>query len=193
MLIAGTAYAQQAPGQAMSQPPAPSVMDDRWAVALALASEGLTPQTSGAKNVQFAGLELSGRWRYRPALEFGLSIIALGSKGDLSSGGLYADFRYRFYAENAWNPYALVGLGVQSAAGKNDGATATKGRGALHLGGGLEWRFTHSFAAFTELKIVSIAQNSNVVMLDAVITNQYLLERYHLGGLELSLGGTFYF
>jgi outer membrane protein with beta-barrel domain len=193
VLIAGTAHAQQAPGQAMTQPPAaPSVMDDRWAVALALASEGLKPNASGAQNVQFAGLELSGRYRYRPAIEFGLSLIALGSKGDLGSGGLWADVRYRFYAEHAWNPYALVGLGVQSAGGKNDGDTANKGRGAFHLGGGLEWRFAHAFAAFTELDLVSIGKNDQVIA-PLVIDNNYLLERYHLGGLELSLGASYYF
>ena len=191
VLIAGIAHAQ-APGQTPQQAAAPSVMDDRWAVALGLATEGLKPRTPGAQNVQFAGLELGGRFRYRPAIEFALSLVLLGSKGDIGSGGLWADFRYRFYAERPWNPFALVGLGVQSAAGKNDGDTATKGRGALRLGGGIERRFG-SFAAFAELKLVSIAHNPDVVEPATGISNQYLLERYGDGGLELSLGGTYYF
>jgi hypothetical protein len=194
LLTTRVAFAQ-APGEAPAAPAAPAartVMANRWAVALDLGSIGLTPKTSGADTTSFGMLELSGRFRIRPAIEVGLMVFGGGSAGNLSTSGLFADFRYRFLADRPWNVYALAGFGVVSAADKMDSSTETKGRGAVRIGGGVERRFEH-FALQAELRFVAVAQNRDVEATDSVTTQAYLLERYGLGGGSLSIGASYYF
>jgi len=208
VLAASTAYAQ-APGDVPPQPaqrsqqrpaapaaaPAPSapgVMDDRWAVAFALASEGFTPKVSGSSNVQFAGIELSGRFRITPAIEVAASLLAGGSKGDLSTGGVFADFRYRFFPESAWNLYVLAGLGAVSAGSKNGSDAEKRGRGALRLGVGGERRFGH-LAVYAELCAIGVGENKDVGAQTTQQLVDYELERYALSGGALVVGGTYYF
>jgi hypothetical protein len=166
-------------------------MGSPWAIALGLESEGLTPQVSGAPTTQFAGLELAGRYRFRPTMEVALTVSAAGSKGELGTGGLIADFRYRFRAEEHWNVYVLGGLGVVQASSKNGTDVEKRGRGALHVGGGTEYRFAH-LALFAELTLLGVAKNPEVP--DAAPpTTAYLLERYGLSGGALVVGATYYF
>jgi hypothetical protein len=191
VLAAAPSAFAQAPGQtAAPSAPASSVIENPWAVALGLVSEGLKPEVSAGSNVQFAGLELAGRYRFRPTMEVALSLSVAGSKGDLGTGGLFADFRYHFRAEERWNFYALAGLGVVQAGSKNGTDMEKKGRGALHLGGGGEVRFGH-VAVFAELTLLGVAPNTEVP--DQSLSTAYLLERYGLSGGSLALGATYYF
>lgn len=193
LVLSATAYAQ-APGQVQPGPagaPRPSVMDDRWAVALGLATEGLTPQhVDGASNVQFAGLELAGRYRITPPIEIALSLFAAGSAGDLSTTSVFADFRYRFFADRPWNVYLLAGLGVASAGSKHGSDAQKKGRGAVRFGIGGERRFGR-LAIYAELRVIGIG--SNLTAMNTDNSTAAYLSRYSLGGGALELGGTFYF
>jgi hypothetical protein len=193
LAIAPAAFAQ-APGQTAA-PAAPAssvpVMEHAWAIALGLASESLTPQTSDAPAVHFVGIELEGRYRLRPAVEVALSLFTAGSKGDLGTGGLFADFRYRFRAEERWSAYALGGVGIVQAGSKNATDTERRGRGALHIGAGAERRFAH-LALFLELTLLGVAKNPGVPDV-ATPTTAYLLERYGLSGGALVVGSTYYF
>ena len=101
------------------------------------------------------------RFRITPPIEVALALLAGGSKGDLSTGGLFADVRYRFFAENVWNFYALAGIGLVSAGSKNGSDAEKKGRGSLRLGVGGERRFGH-FAVFAELCAIGVGQNKDV-------------------------------
>ena len=189
----GTAYAQ-APGQVRpgaAGPARPSVMDDRWAVAFGLATEGLTPQhVDGASNVQFAGLELAARYRITAPIEVALSLFAAGSAGDLSTASVFADVRYRFFADRPWNVYLLGGLGVASAGSKHGTDAQKKGRGAVRFGIGGERRFGR-LAIYAELRVIGIASNPTAMHTDNSTADD--LARYSLGGGALELGGTFYF
>src|SRR5687767_13715092 len=110
VLLASTAYSQ-APGEVQPVAPAqePSVMDRRWAVAMSVGTLGLKPDREDADNVSFGMLELAGRFRIRSWIEVGLSFYGGGAtKGELSTGGVFIDGRYRFLAERPWNVYALL-------------------------------------------------------------------------------------
>ena len=159
LATAGVAHAQ-APGQVTPAAAAPSVTAAPWTVSLALGSEGLTPKFDGASNVQFLGFELSGRYRFTPAIEVALSLFLGGSAGQIATSSIFADFRYHFFPEHAWSFYALGGLGVLSAHGKDPTDTQKKGRGALRLGLGGDRRFGR-FSIFGELYVVGAGDNKD--------------------------------
>ena len=171
--------------------PAPSVMDRRWAIGAQLGWESLTIQHGDKQKVTFGMLELAARFRIRPAIEVALALRGGGTAGDISLGGLYADFRYRFRAEEKWNLYAFVGLGVMAAAQKMATDAEKKGRGSLRLGGGLERRFG-SFAVDVELHIVGIGENKEAPE-PVMPSTAGQLSRYGLSGGSLMIGVTYYF
>ncbi len=182
--LASVAHAQ-APGQ--TPPAQPGVMDRRWAVDLALGGTILKAKTDGAKGVFFGGLELAARFRIRPAVEVALAFDAAGNQG-IGLAGFFAEGRYRFNAERAWNPFVLVSLGVASVADKTGSSTEKQGRGAVRIGGGLERRFG-AFAAQATLRLVAMGENKSV-MVDTTAGEK--LSRYSASGGELVIGGTFY-
>jgi hypothetical protein len=185
LAMTGVASAQ-APGQVV--PSAESVMARRWSVAMSLGGESLKAGTDGAKAVGFGMLELSGRFRLRPAIEFALDLAAGGNQG-ISTAGLYLEVRYRFMAERPWNPYALFDLGVASAADKTGTDTEKKGRGSFRIGGGIERRIGN-FGVEATLRLVGVAENRSVI---AIQTRGQELARYGDSGAELVLGGSYFF
>lgn len=187
VLVAFTAVAQaQAPGEVA--PAAPSVMDNRWAVSVALAGESLTAKTDDAKPVGFGGLELAGRFRLRPAIELSLAFSAAGNQG-IGTVGFYLEGRYRFLAERPWSPFAGLSLGVASVADKTGNETEKKGRGALRLFGGIERRIGN-FGIDATLRLVGIGENKDVM---TVVTAGQRLSRYGVSGGELAIGASYYF
>jgi hypothetical protein len=168
-------------------------MDKRWAINLSFGSQTLTPDVADAPKVAFAIVELSGRFRIRPHIELGLFFAGGGAmKGTLSSGSAFVDFRYRFMAERELNLFGLVGLGVVSAAQKDAGEVEARGRGALRLGGGIEWRFARAWAAAAELRLLGVGENPEVPAPSPEHLN-YQVARYALSGGSITLGATFYF
>jgi len=176
----------QAPGQVAPQPE--GVMARRWSVAASLGAESLTAKTDGAKSVGFGVLELSGRFRLRPAIEFAFDLNAGGNQG-ISTAGLYLEFRYRFMAERPWNPYALFDLGIASAADKTGTDTEKKGRGSFRIGGGIERRIGN-FGVEATLRLIGIAKNTSATVLQ---TQGQQLAHYGDSGAELVIGGSYYF
>lgn len=192
LATAGTAAAQ-APGQVQLVPDArpASVMDRRWSVSASLGSLGLRADRDGADNVSFGMLELAGHFRIRAFVDVGLSIYGGGAtKGELSTGGLYIDGRYRFLAERPWNLWALLSLGVASAADKDGSDDAKRGRGSVRVGFGVERRF-RAFALHAELRLVGIGENKDFT--PAAITPNDEVAKSKLNGGSLTLGGSFYF
>jgi hypothetical protein len=186
VLIALSAVAHaQAPGEV---PPAPTVMDNRWAVNVSLGGESLTAKTDGAKPVGFGGLEVAGRFRIRPSIEIALAFAAAGNQG-IGTAGFYAEFRYRFLAERPWNPFACGSLGVASVSDKNASDPEKKGRGSLRLGGGIERRIGN-FGIEATLRLIGIGENTAVM---TVQTRGQELARYGVSGGELVVGGSYYF
>jgi hypothetical protein len=171
--------------------PAPTVMNRRWAIGAQLGWETLTIKHGDEQKVTFGMLELAARFRIRPAIEVSLALRGGGTAGDISLGGLYADFRYRFRAEEKWNLYAFAGLGVMSAAQKMATDAEKKGRGSLRLGGGLERRLG-SFAVDAELHIVGIGENKSAPE-PVMPSTAGQLSRYGLSGGSLMIGVTYYF
>ena len=187
-VLATTAHAQ-APGQVAPQPP--GVMLDRWAIDVALGDESATPKVDGATRTGFGLLELSGRFRIRADIEVALTLGG-SSHDNVSTGGLYADFRYRFLAARPWTVIALAGIGAESIGDKDGTDAEKKARGSLRLGAGVERRFGH-FALEADLRLFAIAENKDVVMTSQVIDNAYELARYGVSGASLTLGATNYF
>jgi hypothetical protein len=171
--------------------PAPSVMDNRWAVAVGLGLQSLAPKLDGgAPSTGFVTFELSGRYRVARPIELGLSLGG-GTAGNASMSELFLDFRYRFWAERAFNIFAGASLGAAAAYDKTNETDDTKhGRGALRFVGGTEWRFD-TLALTAELRLLGIAENGNFQ--GAPITNGDMLARYGIGGGALVLGATYYF
>ncbi|MBV8760593.1 MAG: hypothetical protein JO257_25095 [Deltaproteobacteria bacterium] len=182
--LASVAHAQ-APGQTVQT--APGVIDRRWSVDLALGPTILKAKTDGAKGVLFLGLELAARFRIRREVEVALAFDAAGNQG-IGLVGFFAEGRYRFNAERAWNPFVLVSLGVESVADKTGSSTEKQGRGALRIGGGVERRFG-AWATSATLRLVGIGENKSV-MTDTTAGEK--LSRYGTSGGELVIGGTFY-
>jgi hypothetical protein len=184
--------AAQAPGEVAPQPVGGShpsfVMGRPWSIAIGLGAESLTAKTDGAKAVGFGGIELAGRFRIRPPIEVALALEAMGNQG-ISTAGIYAEFRYRFLAEQPWNPFALGSLGVASAADKNGTDAERKGRGSLRIGGGIERRIGNVGIEAT-LRLVAIAQDRSVTV---VTTAGQQLARYGDSGVELLIGAGYYF
>jgi hypothetical protein len=187
------AAAQPAPTGAAPQPRTSSVMARRWSVALAFGPEILRSKLDDAPRVTFGTLELSGRFRIRPAMEVALGGRGGGAaRGDLSTGGLYADFRYRFRPDQPLDVYAQVGLGVISVAPENGSDAEKRGRGALRFGGGVEWRFAPLFGVAFELRFVGIGENTEVPTPIAPSLD-FEMSRYSVSGTQLALNTSFYF
>jgi hypothetical protein len=186
LAMTGVASAQ-APGEVAPQPTA-TVMARRWSVAASIGGESLTAKMDGAPPVGFGMLELAGRFRLRPAIEFALD-LGLGGNQGISTAGIYLSFRYRFLAERPWNPYALFDLGVTSAADKTGTDTEKKGRGSFRIGGGIERRIGN-FGIEATLRLSGIAENTKVL---DVQTRGQQLARYGCSGAELVIGGSYYF
>ena len=186
VVLTSVAHAQ-APGQVVASEPS-TVMTRRWGIDLSLGGQSLTAKHAGAQAVGFGGLELAARFRIRPAIEVALAFEGAGNQG-ISTAGFFAEFRYRFMAERPWTPFALAGLGVQSAADKTGTDTEKKGRGALRIGGGIERRFG-AWGIEATLRLVGIGENKQVM---DVTTRGQELARYSASGAELVVGGTFYF
>lgn len=201
VVLAGSARAQ-APGQTVPQPAAASptaataapagVMASRWAIDLALGGSSLRPK-GAAEGTGFGVLGLAGRFRLRPAMELALGLAFGGGNRDgvdLSMGALYADFRYRFLAEQRWNVFVLGGLGVGSIARTSGSDSERKGRGMLRLGGGVERRFG-SFALEATLAGIAVAEAKDVVAAGAPDIG-YAFARYGVSGIAFTLGATYY-
>ena len=114
-----------------------------------------------------------------------------GSNNSYSTGGMCADFRYRFMAEQAWNVYALAGLGFASIAAKDATDPEKKGRGLFRVGGGVERRFG-AFAIEAELRLFGVAQNKDLAVQAPPTTNSELAHD-GVSGASLTLAGSDYF
>ncbi len=190
LFAAMTAVAHaQAPGQVAPEP-ASVVMERPWSIALSLAAMSAKPHDI-QHSVGLGAFELAGAYRLRPSIQLGLSLAGGGGENNtLSTGALWANFRYRFMAEQPWNVLALASVGVASVYGNNAPDVDRKGRGALRIGGGVEHRW-QAWALEADLVVFAIAQNTAVP--DQVTpTTEYDVARYGLTGVALSLGGTFY-
>lgn len=199
VFVAGTGIAvAQAPGQAQLQPAepaAPSVMDRRWAVSAGIGWESFEAKVEDGAKVTFGMLDLAGRFRVKPAIELGLGLVAGGAEGgELTTGGLFVDIRYRFRAEHAWNIYVGLGLGVQSVATKDGTEDERKGRGALRVVPfGIERRWTGAmFALFGEVRVVGVAENKELAA-PATPFPAWQFSRYGLGGGHVVFGTNLYF
>jgi len=127
-----------------------------------------------------------------PAFELGLAFTGGGAaEGDLTTGGLYIEGRYRFLAERPWNIFLLASLGVASVAPDKGSELEKRGRGSLRLGGGLERRFG-AFALEATLRMVGIGENEDVPLMTPV-TNDNAMTRLGVSGGTFSLGALYYF
>ncbi len=168
-------------------------MRRRWSVAVAFGPEIMRSKLDDAPRVTFGTLELSGRFRIRPSIEIALGGRGGGAaRGDLSTGGLYADVRYRFRAHQPLDVYAQLGLGVISIAPENGSEVEKQGRGALRLGAGVEWRFTPLLGIAFELRIAGIGENPEVPT-PIVPSLDYEMSRYSASSTQLALDTSFYF
>jgi hypothetical protein len=105
-------------------------MDRRWGIGAQLGWDTLTIQHGDKPKVTFGVLELAGRFRIRPSIEVALALHLGGTAGDIGIGGIYAEFRYRFRAEQKWNLYALAAIGSVSVAQKMATDAEKTGRGS---------------------------------------------------------------
>jgi hypothetical protein len=165
-------------------------MDRRWAIGVDVGPESYEPDAVGADKTEFGQLEIAGRYRIRAPIELGLALHLGGSK-DISEGGFYLDFRYRFLAERPLNIYVLGGLGALAVAHEDASDDAKKGRGSLRLGVGGEYRWSW-FALIAELRLVGVGENKQLGPMSPE-TVDYQLSRYKLSGGSLALGANFYF
>lgn len=167
-------------------------MSRRWAIGVDVGPESYQPKADGAQKTEFGQLELAGRYRIRVPIELGLAIHLGGSK-DISEGGFYLDFRYRFRAEEKLNVYALADLGVLAVAHKDASDAAKQGRGSLRIGVGGEYRWSW-FALVLELRLLHVGDNPDLGP-SAIVPEpvDYQLSRYKLSGGSLALGANFYF
>ncbi len=189
LAMAGAAHAQ-APGMTPPQPPPSDVMAKQWAVALELAAESISPD--GGANVGFGVAELAGRYRLRPEIELGPSLVlGGGDNGVMSTWALYADIRYRMFAERAWNMLLLGSIGAVAVYGKTSPDIEHRARPSLRSGVGVERRFG-MFAIEADLKVFLVGQNSDVP-LDPVGSTPNTLAHDSLTGISLGAAATFYF
>ena len=168
-----------------------SVMDKRWAIGVSVGPETLQADAPDAPKIEFGQFEIAGRFRIRPPIELGLAIHLAGSK-QIGQGGLYIDFRYRFFPEHKWNFYLLGGLGVIAVAHENGTDAEKRGRGSIRLGAGGERRFGSWFALSLQLHLIHIGENKEVQP-EAMETDAYELAKYKVGGGSFQIGGTVYF
>jgi hypothetical protein len=161
-----------------------------WSVALGLGGESLSP--NGGQAIGLGVLELAGHYRFRPALELGLTLDGGGGRsGTISTGGLYVDFRYHVHPEQPWNVIFQGSLGVGTACGKDASDLECKGRPSARVGVGLERRLG-MWALEGDLRVLTVRDNKEVP--DPVSeTTPYLVARYALVGVVLSFGASLYF
>jgi hypothetical protein len=192
VMLTGTAFAQ-APGQVqpIAPPEPPSVMDRRFSVDASLGALVLGPKERDGNNVTFTMFELAGRFRIRSFVDIGLSFHGAGAvKGDVSAAGLYIDARYRFLAEQPWNIWALLSLGVASVANRDADDKAKAGRGSARIGFGVERRF-RAWAIHAELRFIGIGENKDFEPTELTPANE--MAKAELNGGSLTFGGSFYF
>ncbi|HEX5059297.1 MAG TPA: hypothetical protein VFV99_08060 [Kofleriaceae bacterium] len=168
-------------------------MAKRWAIGVDVGPESYKPDADNAQRTEFGQFELAARYRIRAPIELGLALHLAGSK-DISAGGLYVDFRYRFLAEQPLNLYGLAGLGVLAVAHKDASDDARQGRGSLRLGIGGEYRWNW-FALILEVRLVAVGENKDLGALPPGTPEpvDYQLSRYSLSGASFALGANFYF
>jgi hypothetical protein len=175
-----------------SAPPPSAVMQRRWAVTLGVGWETLAVKTEPMPRTAMTLLELAGRYRIRRPLELGVSFIAGGAmKGELDTVRLYVDGRWRFLAEQPWNVYARVSLGIAAVANDQANKQERAGRGSLQLGGGVErrWRW---FGVSAELRLVGVGENPDAPT-PAMVTPASQFARNKVSGGSFAIASTFYF
>lgn len=205
LFIASLAHAQapgevpvQAPPEMVLQP-APSVMDNRWAIGFSFGSMSLVPEHSDADTAFGIG-ELAVRFRATPHLELALSAGGGrdhhdGMEGDLEVTQVAFAARYRFMPEAAWNWYAMAGIGAAAVTWRD--ASDEERDDATHpmiqLGLGLERRFEH-FALQAEARIVGIGSREKDDAMPANVDDPTTLDpRQRLSGGALTVGASYYF
>jgi len=173
--------------------PKASVRDRPWSITFGIGGMDLSAKTEPEETkTALTVIDLAAHYRITPAIQLGLSINAGGAaKGNVSAGGIYIDFRYRFLAERPWNVYAIASLGSMSAADKEGTEEEKKGRGSLRFGLGGERRFKR-FGIWAELRAGGVAENKDVPV-PFVATAEWNFARYGLSFGTFTLGGTFYF
>ena len=128
----------------------PSVMDRQWAFAIGFAGGVMQPQTDDTRLFAYGLIQAALRYRPLDVLEVGVSMTS-GGTFDYGQAGLYADLRYRLMAEEAWNPFLLLGVGASLATSSNM-SPLNDFRRSLRLGVGIERRFVSwGFAAEVHL------------------------------------------
>jgi hypothetical protein len=174
-------------------PPEVDPMATRWGIGVAIVPASLAAQTSDAQHVGVAAIELAGRFRVRRWLELGVSVSAGGSSADgsIATGSLYAEARYRFLTDLAWNGFADIGLGVASVAQSTASTDDRAGRPSMRLGAGVERRFG-SLGFEAELRGVGIAHNPKATGM-ATTPAAMELASDDVAGLALALGAIYYF
>ena len=172
-------------------PAAPTIeptLDTRWAIALALGGESLTPTASASTSESVGYLEAAVR--FRPVLNTEIQLaLDLGGRADAKLSALFLDVRYRFNPEDAWRWSLTGGLGIASVAAPDASDLDKKGRGALRFGGGIERRFG-AFAIMAELRLTLIAANHEAPD-RANPTPAYYFARYGMSSYGFQLGGSY--
>ena len=177
LLLASTAYAQQAPGEMtpMAPPPAPyaappvqsewSVMQNRLSVGFSIGQATLANDATPDAKTDFAIGELTLRYRLRPEWEAELLLgggtekLKDGSQGDRQLSAATIGLRYRFRPADQLNWFLLAGIGGSAVASQSatsaerDAAT----RGHVQVGAGIEYRWTH-LALQAEVRLTAMGQ-----------------------------------
>lgn len=197
----GEVPVQAPPEMAPAVPPAPSVMDNRWAIGLSIGSLGLAPEHTENDNTAFAVGELALRLRATPHFE--LELAAGGGRdrhdgmdGDLEVSMVALSARYRFLPEAAWNWYAMAGIGGASVTARDasDDVREDATHPMIQLGLGVERRFAH-FALQAEGRIVGIgARDDDRDAMPVDLEDQTTVDpRQRLSGGSLTIGASYYF
>jgi hypothetical protein len=137
---------------------APTVMDNRWAIGASLGSLGVEGQDDDSYQMR----ELALRFRATLHLELEMS-LASGEKQsnrDLGINSAALAVRYRLWPENAWNVFAMAGLGAAAIAFPASSYQPGSPVYALGmLGLGLEWRFAEHLAIQLEAREIGLTRN----------------------------------
>ena len=185
-LVAASLAHAQAPGEVSVQPGQPvvmvpesacvacgcnrpeTVMSRRWAVGLSLGSMTLAPDAQPDDKTAFAIGELALRFRATRHLELELAVGGGRERTDDNQDGELAvstamiAARWRFLPENAWNFYAMAGLGGASVTRHDatDQERSDATQPLAMLGIGVERRF-HHFALQAELRAVGMGNRDH--------------------------------
>ncbi|HEV7556803.1 MAG TPA: hypothetical protein VGO00_15160 [Kofleriaceae bacterium] len=158
----------------------PSVMDRPWAFAIGFGCGVMQPQTDDTRLFAYGLIQAALRYRPLDVLEVGVSMTS-GGTFDFGQAGLYADLRYRLIAEEAWNPFLLLGIGASLATSSNM-SPLNDFRRSLRLGVGIERRFV-SWGFAAELHMFAIGGNDDVATMFTLDTPaQHLSDSTVLGG-----------